>query len=103
MLMVQDNLRVGLLTDHVPVNDVAKLLTEKLIFQKVETINSTLKQDFSINKPKIAILSLNPHAGDNGVIGKEEDRDVVSVIRAIRFYDGRRECGASAKRAYEAR
>ena len=54
MLMVQDNLRVGLLTDHIPVNDVAKHLTEKLIIQKIETIKQTLIQDFGINKPKIA-------------------------------------------------
>jgi 4-hydroxy-L-threonine phosphate dehydrogenase PdxA len=79
MLMVQDNLRVGLLTDHIPVNEVAKHLTEKLIFQKIETINKTLKQDFGINKPKIAVLALNPHAGDNGVIGKEDDLSLIHI------------------------
>lgn len=83
MLMVQDNLRVGLLTDHVPVNDVAKHLTEKLIFKKIETINSTLKQDFSITKPKIAVLALNPHAGDNGVIGKEDDDILKPAIKKL--------------------
>lgn len=83
MLMVQDNLRVGLLTDHVPVNDVAKHLTEKLIFQKIETINLTLKQDFSITKPKIAVLALNPHAGDNGVIGKEDDEILKPAIKKL--------------------
>jgi 4-hydroxythreonine-4-phosphate dehydrogenase len=83
MLMVQDNLRVGLLTDHIPVNEVAKHLTEKLIFQKLETINTTLKQDFSINKPKIAVLALNPHAGDNGVIGTEDDKILRPAIKKI--------------------
>jgi 4-hydroxythreonine-4-phosphate dehydrogenase len=83
MLMVQDNLRVGLLTDHIPVNDVAKHLTEKLILQKLETINTTLKQDFSINKPKIAVLALNPHAGDNGVIGTEDDKIIRPAIKKI--------------------
>ncbi|MBY0487924.1 MAG: 4-hydroxythreonine-4-phosphate dehydrogenase PdxA [Flavobacteriaceae bacterium] len=83
MFMVQDNLRVGLFTDHLPVADVAKHLTEKLIIQKVETINKSLKQDFSINKPKIAILGLNPHAGDNGVIGKEEDEIIKPTIKKI--------------------
>jgi 4-phospho-D-threonate 3-dehydrogenase / 4-phospho-D-erythronate 3-dehydrogenase len=83
MLMVQDNLRVGLLTDHVPVNDVAKNLTEKLIFQKIETINLTLKQDFCITKPKIAVLALNPHAGDNGVIGKEDDEILKPAIKKL--------------------
>lgn len=73
MFMVQDDLRVGLLTDHIPVNEVAKHLTEALIIQKIETIKKALIQDFSINKPKIAVLGLNPHAGDNGVIGKEDD------------------------------
>src|SRR6187431_1821545 len=64
MLMVHDNLRVGLLTDHVPVNEVASHLTEALVMQKVETIQKSLIQDFCINKPKIAVLGLNPHAGD---------------------------------------
>jgi 4-hydroxythreonine-4-phosphate dehydrogenase len=83
MLMVQDNLRVGLLTDHVPVNEVAKHLTEKLIIQKLETINKTLKQDFGINKPKIAVLALNPHAGDNGVIGKEDDEIIKPTVKKL--------------------
>jgi 4-hydroxythreonine-4-phosphate dehydrogenase len=83
MLMVQDNLRVGLLTDHIPVNEVAKHLTEKLILQKLETINTALKQDFSINKPKIAVLALNPHAGDNGVIGTEDDKILRPAIKKI--------------------
>lgn len=83
MLMVQDNLRVGLLTDHIPVNEVAKHLTEKLITQKIETIKLTLTQDFGINKPKIAVLSLNPHAGDNGVIGKEDDEILKPAIKKL--------------------
>jgi 4-hydroxythreonine-4-phosphate dehydrogenase len=83
MLMVQDNLRVGLLTDHIPVNEVAKHLTEKLIIQKLETINLTLKQDFGINKPKIAVLALNPHAGDQGVIGKEDDEIIKPTVKKI--------------------
>jgi 4-hydroxythreonine-4-phosphate dehydrogenase len=83
MLMVQDNLRVGLLTDHIPVNEVAKHLTEKLIIQKIETIKQTLIQDFGINKPKIAVLALNPHAGDNGVIGKEDDEIVKPVLKKL--------------------
>jgi 4-phospho-D-threonate 3-dehydrogenase / 4-phospho-D-erythronate 3-dehydrogenase len=73
MLMVNDTLRVGLLTDHVPVTDVSKHITEKLIRQKINTIKQTLIQDFKIRKPKIAVLGLNPHCGDHGVIGKEDD------------------------------
>jgi len=83
MLMVQDNLRVGLLTDHIPVNEVAKHLTEKLITQKIETIKHSLIQDFGINKPKIAVLALNPHAGDNGVIGKEDDEILKPTLKKI--------------------
>ncbi len=83
MFMVQDNLRVGLLTDHVPVTDVAKHLTEKLIIQKIETINKSLKQDFNITKPKIAVLGLNPHAGDNGVIGNEEEKIIKPTIKKL--------------------
>ena len=83
MFMVQDNLRVGLLTDHIPVNDVAAHLTEQLIIQKIATINKSLTQDFSINKPKIAVLGLNPHAGDGGVIGKEDDALLKPVIKKL--------------------
>lgn len=83
MLMVSDNLRIGLLTDHIPVNEVAKHLTEKLIIQKIETIKTCLSQDFKINKPRIAVLSLNPHAGDNGVIGKEDDEIVKPAIKKL--------------------
>ncbi len=83
MFMVQDNLRVGLLTDHVPVNEVANHLTEKLISQKVKTINESLIQDFGISKPRIAVLGLNPHAGDNGVIGKEDETIIKPTIKKL--------------------
>lgn len=83
MLMVQDNLRVGLLTDHIPVNEVASHITEKLIFQKMETINKALKQDFGITKPKIALLGLNPHSGDNGVIGKEDEEILKPAVKKL--------------------
>lgn len=83
MLMVQDNLRVGLLTDHIPVNEVAKHLTPALITQKIETVKKTLIQDFGINKPKIAVLGLNPHSGDNGVIGKEEIEIIMPTIKQL--------------------
>lgn len=83
MFMIHGGLRVGLLTDHVPVNEVAKYLNEKLITAKVQTINKTLKQDFGIEKPKIAILGLNPHAGDGGVIGKEDDEIIKPALKKI--------------------
>ena len=83
MLMVQDKLRVGLLTDHIPLSEVPKHLTEALINRKIETIKQTLIQDFSINKPKIAVLGLNPHCGDGGVIGSEDDLIIKPVLKKI--------------------
>ncbi|WP_395060314.1 4-hydroxythreonine-4-phosphate dehydrogenase PdxA [Flavobacterium sp.] len=83
MFMIQDNLRVGLLTDHVPLSDVAKHLTEELIRKKIKTINKSLIQDFAIRKPKIAVLGLNPHSGDNGVIGDEEDKLIKPTLKKI--------------------
>ena len=83
MLMVQNNLRVGLLTDHIPLSEVAGHLTEELIIKKIETVKQSLIQDFSINKPKIAVLGLNPHCGDGGVIGNEEDLVLKPVLKKI--------------------
>lgn len=83
MFMIHENLRVGLLTDHIPVNEVASHLTEALIRKKIETVKQSLIQDFSINKPKIAVLGLNPHAGDGGVIGKEDDAIIKPAIKKL--------------------
>lgn len=83
MLLVCDSLRVGLLTDHLPLHEVAQAITPERIKQKVKTINQTLITDFSIYKPKIAILGLNPHAGDNGVIGQEEINIIKPVIQEL--------------------
>ena len=83
MMMVQDNLRVGLLTDHIPLNQVASHLTEELIIKKIETIKQSLIQDFSISKPKIAVLGLNPHCGDGGVIGSEDDTILKPALKKI--------------------
>jgi len=83
MFMIQDTLRVGLLTDHVPINEVAKHLTEELILKKIKTINQSLIQDFGITRPKIAVLGLNPHSGDNGVIGDEEEKVLKPALKKI--------------------
>ncbi|MDI5896583.1 4-hydroxythreonine-4-phosphate dehydrogenase PdxA [Flavobacterium yafengii] len=83
MLMVQDNLRVGLLTDHIPLSEVASHLTEELIKRKIETVKQSLIRDFSINKPKIAVLGLNPHCGDGGVIGTEDDLIIKPTLKKI--------------------
>lgn len=83
MLMVSDALKVGLLTDHVPVNEVSKHLNEKLIFEKVKALALSLTKDFGIRKPKIAVLGLNPHCGDNGVIGKEDDEIIRPALKKL--------------------
>ena len=84
MFMISENLRVGLLTDHVPVKDVPSYITEDLIRQKLTTVSNSLKQDFAIPKPKIAVLAINPHAGDNGVIGNEDDSILKPSIEKLR-------------------
>ncbi|HEX9601398.1 MAG TPA: 4-hydroxythreonine-4-phosphate dehydrogenase PdxA, partial [Mariniflexile sp.] len=67
MFMVTDTLRVGLLTDHVPVKDIVEQLSEALIVKKINAVYKSLLQDFNIIRPKIAVLGINPHTGDNGV------------------------------------
>ncbi|MCM5662257.1 4-hydroxythreonine-4-phosphate dehydrogenase PdxA [Galbibacter mesophilus] len=83
MFMVTDDLKVGLLTDHVPVKDVSKKITAKLVENKVKKIYQSLVEDFKVRKPKIAVLGINPHTGDNGVIGKEDDDVLRPVINKI--------------------
>lgn len=73
MFMITENLKIGLLTDHIPLKSVYSQITEERIQQKISLINSSLKQDFGITKPKIAILSIDPHVGDGGVIGSDDD------------------------------
>ncbi len=84
MFMVTDKLKVGLLTDHVPVKDVPEHITAKLIEEKVQTIYESLVKDFRVNRPKIAVLGINPHAGDNGVIGKEDEEILKPTLLKIR-------------------
>ena len=83
MFMITDDLKVGLLTDHVAVKDIANTITPKLIEQKIDTIYNALKQDFAISRPKIAVLGINPHSGDNGVIGKEDEEVLKPTIKKI--------------------
>ncbi|PCJ95247.1 MAG: 4-hydroxythreonine-4-phosphate dehydrogenase PdxA [Flavobacteriaceae bacterium] len=83
MFMVTDDLKVGLLTDHVAVKDVASAITPELIQKKIKTIEASLKIDFGIRRPKIAMLGINPHSGDNGVIGKEDDEVLKPVIKTL--------------------
>lgn len=84
MFMITDNLKVGLLTDHVALKDIANTITPELIEDKIAIIQQTLKQDFRVEKPKIAVLGINPHSGDNGVIGKEDEEILKPTIQKIR-------------------
>jgi 4-hydroxythreonine-4-phosphate dehydrogenase len=83
MLMVSGPLKVGLLTDHLAVKDVAQAITTKLIKMKVATMMQSLKKDFGIRKPKIALLGINPHSGDNGTIGQEDEKIMKPVIKEL--------------------
>jgi 4-hydroxythreonine-4-phosphate dehydrogenase (EC 1.1.1.262) len=78
MLMVSDNLRVGVVTGHIPVAQVPQVLTKEKILKNIRILHKTVMEDFSIRKPRIAVLGLNPHAGDNGVIGTDEQKNYFS-------------------------
>ncbi len=83
MFMVTDNLKIGLLTDHVAVKDVAGMITPELVRRKIEIVMHSLRMDFALRRPRIAVLGINPHSGDNGVIGKEDDEVLRPVIRRM--------------------
>jgi 4-hydroxythreonine-4-phosphate dehydrogenase len=84
MLMISNSLRVGLLTDHVALKDIASHITTELIENKIQTIHDSLIKDFGIIRPKIAVLGINPHNGDNGVIGDEDDIIMIPTLEKIR-------------------
>lgn len=83
MFMVTDTLRVGLMTDHIAVKDVAQSITPKLIRDKVDIMEKSLKMDFGIRRPKIAVLGINPHSGDNGTIGEEDEKILKPTIQEL--------------------
>jgi 4-phospho-D-threonate 3-dehydrogenase / 4-phospho-D-erythronate 3-dehydrogenase len=83
MFMITDGLKVGLLTDHIPVKEIANHITAKLIEKKIEIIYQALINDFAIAVPKIAVLGINPHTGDNGVIGEEDDKILRPTLEKI--------------------
>jgi 4-hydroxythreonine-4-phosphate dehydrogenase len=80
MMLVSPYLRLGLATGHVSVKDVSSTLSTELVVRKLRVMNKTLKQDFSLAKPKIAVLGLNPHAGDSGLIGTEEKDIIIPAV-----------------------
>jgi len=81
MLMVSNNFRIGVVTGHIPLADVPGVIKRETILKKLHIMNSSLVRDFGIRKPRIAVLALNPHAGDEGVIGKEEHDVIIPAIR----------------------
>jgi len=83
MLMVSDDLRVGVATGHIPISKVSEAITKELIVSKTNLVSTTLIQDFGIPRPKIAVLGLNPHNGDKGVIGTEEEEIIKPAIKEM--------------------
>lgn len=87
MLLAAGNFRVGLVTEHVAVKDISKNITRENILSKLDILNSSLKRDFNIDKPKIAVLALNPHAGDGGLIGSEEEEIIGPAIKEAKHHN----------------
>lgn len=81
MLLCAENFRVALVTEHIPVKEIAQHITKDAILSKLNILNHSLMKDFGIEKPKIAVLGLNPHAGDEGLIGKEEEEIMKPAIK----------------------
>ena len=91
MLMVSENLKVGVVTTHLPLKDVPEAITEEAILSKLKIMNKSLMQDFRIRKPKIAVLGLNPHAGDSGLLGTEEVEIIIPPV-IIKRLPGTKTC-----------
>lgn len=83
MFMISDELKVALVTDHIPVKEISDQITSELLKKKIHQLEYSLKFDFDINRPRIAVLGLNPHSGDMGVIGYEEDKIYIPVIKEL--------------------
>lgn len=81
MLMVSHRLKLGVVTGHIPLKDVYKNITEEKILSKLRLMNQSLKKDFMVNMPRIAVLSLNPHSGDGGLLGTEEQDIIIPAIK----------------------
>ena len=81
MILMKDNLRVALVTGHIPLAQVASKITVEDIVSKLRIFNQSLRQDFGIVRPRIAVLALNPHAGDAGLLGKEEEEIIIPAIQ----------------------
>ena len=80
MLMVSEILKVGVVTTHIPISKISENLTKEAILSKIRILAKSLRQDFSVSRPRIAVLGLNPHAGDNGLLGNEENEIILPAI-----------------------
>ncbi len=83
MFMISSKIKIALLTEHIPINEVVDEITADLIKNRIKIVENSLKNDFQINKPKIALLSINPHVGDGGVIGKHDDIVLGPTIQQV--------------------
>ena len=83
MILLKDDFRVALVTGHLPIREVADAITKELVMEKLSIFHRSLKEDFGIDAPRIAVFSLNPHAGDHGVIGTEESEVIVPAIQEM--------------------
>lgn len=84
MILLKDQFRVALVTEHIPVKDIASTITKELIMEKATTLFDSLQHDFLINNPRIAVLALNPHAGDENLLGMEETDKIIPAIEELR-------------------
>lgn len=83
MILLKNDFRVALVTGHIPVREIAQTLTKELIMEKLNIFHRSLKRDFGIDSPRIAVFSLNPHAGDNGLIGAEEEEIIIPAMQEM--------------------
>lgn len=83
MILLKNDFRVALVTGHLPVSEIAHELSKELIQEKMAIFHRSLKYDFGIDSPRIAVFSLNPHAGDNGLLGKEEQNIIIPAIKEM--------------------
>ena len=84
MIMCNDNMRIALVTTHTPLAKVSEAITSELIVEKLEQFDRSLRRDFAVQSPRIAVLSINPHAGEDGLLGEEEEKVIVPAIAAAR-------------------
>ena len=82
MIMVSNEIKVALVTEHIPISEVSQNITTDLVLRKIKALNQSLKDDFGVKEPAIAVLGLNPHAGDGGLIGRE-DMDIIAPAVAM--------------------